>query len=328
VLLERGPLLLTTDNLFDSVHAVLPETCPCLPTVAPLAVADDQTTLLGFSPSSLTPKCVRKGYRIRPIILLRSVLFLTIGLAGLSVEAAEFTRSLDFPPVKLTLDQAAELANGLFVSIQNINDPAKNTIGEVSFQSLKYDATFALPLTPADIKNSPDRVLAFTIRITSSENKISYFVLALKDRTRSLTISGRSHDHVTGLISVVMERLEPYNTWLGGSQSRYFLVFLLYASLFIPYMAIMWKYDSPKVILVAIICFMVLPNAVIWLLPWERLFPGTLITRDEIGFLERNAALFTFLSLLLSIVPIVWQIIIRRPNRRAKGTSVESASGQ
>ncbi len=249
------------------------------------------------------------------ICVSRQVLFFTVILACSCVGAAEYSRELDFPPVRLTLDKAAELANDLFRYVQSVNGTEKETKGQVEFKSLKYDASFDLPLTPEDLKESPDRTFSFTVRLRSQNNKINNVVLSLQDRTRSLTVSGHSHDHITGLISIVNDRLEQHYTIFGGLKFRILLSVVIFIIFFSGYGFITWRFENIKVLAMAALMLILLPNTILWLFPWERIFPGTLLTRQEIGLLDNYAPLFTFLSLLLSIAMIIWQVVVWRAKR-------------
>lgn len=254
------------------------------------------------------------------IRVTRQVLFLTIVLACCSAGAEEYSRNAEFPPVRFTLDQAGELANDIFRYVQNVNGAEKVTRGNVEFNSFKYDATFDLPMTPDDVKKSPDKVFSFKITLRSSDNKINRVILSLQDRTRYLNVSGYSYDHVTGLVSVVNDKMEKYHILFGGSVFRMILWIIFVVIMALGYGIITWRFRSGKVYAVALFIMAVSPTAIMWIFPWDRIFPGTLVTRGEVGLLEKYAALFTFLSFLLTIAGIVWQAVILRAGKREKGT--------
>ena len=243
------------------------------------------------------------------------VLFFTVVLACLCADAGEYRRNVDFSPVRLTLDKAAELANNLFEYVQNVNSTEGKITGEVEFKSPKYGATFDLPLTPENLKKSPDRVFSFMVRLRSQHNNINYVVLSFQDGTRSLEVSGRNYDYINGLISLVNDRVEQDHVLFGGFDFRLLLGIVVYVIIFAGYFTILWKFDGPKVLALAIAMLLILPNAIFYLFPWEQIFPGTLITRGEGALLHRYAPLFTFFSFLLSIAAIVWQLVAAAKKR-------------
>ncbi|MEI9478885.1 MAG: hypothetical protein WCO26_20265, partial [Deltaproteobacteria bacterium] len=77
--------------------------------------------------------------------------------APLAGRATEYRRTRDFGSIRLTTNEAANLANDLLRYVQSVNDPARNTNGRFSFRSARYDATFDLPISRDDIQNSPGR---------------------------------------------------------------------------------------------------------------------------------------------------------------------------
>jgi hypothetical protein len=243
------------------------------------------------------------------ISVSRQVLIFIVVLVCFSAQAGEYTRNVDFSPVRLTLDKAAELANDVFTYVQKVNTIEKKTKGEVEFKSLRYDATFDLPLTPEDLKKSPDRVFGFTVKLRSEGNSINYVVLSFQDRTRSLNISGQNYDYINGLISLVNDRVEQHHVLFGGLYFRIFAAIVVFIIVLSGYYVIVSRFEGFKVLTIAVVMLIIVPNAIFYLFPWERIFPGTLITRGESTPLEQYAPLFTFLSFLLSIALIVWQLV-------------------
>jgi hypothetical protein len=241
-------------------------------------------------------------------------------------QAGEYSRNREFGPVRLTTNEAAKLANDLLRYVQSVNDPARYSKGSAAFESGRYDATFELPMSPDDIERSPDQTFSFTVRIRSIENKINYVILALRDENRSLSVSGQSHDHVTGLLSVASDKVEAHAVRFGGGKFRVLLAIGFYLLLILGYGIVTWRFQGPKSFAVSLLVFIVLSNATIYLFPWDRIFPGTLVTRNEVGFLNTHAALFTFLGFLLGIVALGWQIILARANKAVQRIADKSGS--
>jgi hypothetical protein len=117
-------------------------------------------------------------------------------------------------------------------------------------------------------------------------------------------VSGSNHDHVVGLINVIKEKLNPYLYGFGGTEHRIFLMAVFYVLLFSIFIYITWKVDVNKIYFFSLLIMAILPNAVVYGFRWDVIFPGTLITHDNLTFLQRYSHIFTFLSFLIAIIPL------------------------
>jgi len=264
---------------------------------------------------------VTKSPTIMKHAILASLLLMVLSVP-LTARAEEYSRNRDFGPIRLTTIEAAKLANDLLRYVQSVNDPARNTNGIVALESPRYDATFDLPISPDDIEKSPDRAFSLAVLIRSSGNKIDYVNLTLRDGYRSVKVSGLNLDHVTGLLSLVTDKLEAHTVSFSGPRFRFLLGVGFYLLLLFGYMIVYWRSDfGLKVFAISLFAVVVLSNGVIYFFQWDRIFPGTLVTRNEMGFLDKYAPLFTLLSFLLAIVVFAWQVILARRNKRILPTS-------
>ncbi|MFH1672287.1 MAG: hypothetical protein ABIF87_02500 [Pseudomonadota bacterium] len=140
----------------------------------------------------------------------------------------------------------------------------------------------------------------------------------LSDRSRSVEISGESYDHVTGLVSIVKDKLSPYETFWGGPRIRLFLGFVFFITFLGLYSIITLRYQETKIFVVSLVVMIVIPNAVVHFPHWDVVFPGFLITNEELFFLEKYAHVFTFLGFIIALIPILVWMIKLAANKRLK----------
>jgi len=244
-------------------------------------------------------------------------LMIFIVLQSQSATATEFSRKAEFGPMRFTVEQIAKISNELLIYIQSVNNPSNDTKGTVDFESERYNASFDLPLTAKNYDKIPDNSYSFRFSVRSYDNNLSSVVLSFGDSYRYAEISGLNHSHVTGLLSIVQDKVRDFEVKFGGSKFRVFLAIAHWGVLLLAYVLVIWRYDNPKIIVTALLVFVVLPNAVVHLFPWYRIFPGTLITHDPLSFLQKYSHIFTFLGFLLAIITIAWPMInkrLKRPN--------------
>jgi uncharacterized membrane protein YagU involved in acid resistance len=122
---------------------------------------------------------------------------------------------------------------------------------------------------------------------------------------------------VTGFLSIVQDKIKDHEVTYTGSKFRTFLAVAYWIVLLSAYILVTRRYQNLKVFVTAILVFIVFSNAPMYLFPWDRIFPGTLITRNKLSFLEENSPIFTFLGFLLALIPIAWFIVLKA-NKKLK----------
>jgi hypothetical protein len=241
------------------------------------------------------------------------IFFLTlfILLQSQLVSATEYSRNAEFGPARFTVEQITKISNDLFSYIGSVNNPAKKTTGTIEFKSDKYSSSFDLPILPADYDKIPDYSHTFTFRANSYGNNLSSVIIQFGDSYRYANVSGLNHSHVTGFLSIVQDKIKDHEVTFAGSKFRIFLAVVYWIFLFIAYILVTRRYENLKVFVTALVVFIVLLNGVIFLFPWDRIFPGTLITHNKLSFLEENSYIFTFFGFLLALIPVLWPIVMK-----------------
>lgn len=234
-----------------------------------------------------------------------------IFLQSFSVSAADYSRKAEFGPVRFTVEQIAKISNDLLAYIQSVNNPSEPTKGTIEFESERYSASFDLPLLTKDYDKVPDNSYTFKFRVRSLDNNITSVIISFGDSYRYADISGQNHSHVTGFLSIAQDKISDHATNIGGSKFRIFLAVACTIILLLPFFWVTWRYDSPKVLVMALVVFLVLSNAVIHLIPWYRVFPGTLITYEPLSLLQRYSHIFTFFGFLVAILAFAWPFVLK-----------------
>lgn len=239
------------------------------------------------------------------LLLVTAFLLLNVCLT----DAAEFIQTYDIvSPVRL---KTTDLF-GIIADVQNYlvtvggTQIIEKSRGNIEFKSEKYDAQFDVPLTKEDIKKVPDDCLSFSLYIRPQNSNISAVRLVLSDNSRYIKVSGNNHDHVVGLLNVIKEKFNPYLTGFGGPKHRFILMAIFYVFVITVYAYVAWRFtDNMKVWAISLIAMIVVPNVVMFAFRWETIFPGTLITHDNLSFFQKYSHIFTFLGFLIALISII-----------------------
>ena len=260
--------------------------------------------------SNLTKKKMNKT-----LIFSLSILILCFSTYSFGTE---YNRNVEFKAIKCTSIEIKDIINDTYEYILKVNNKTNETYGTVDFTSEKYTVKFDLPLTDENLKRIPNKVAILSLNISSPHNKIKQLFLILADAYRNLSVSGRSYNDVTGLMSVVKDKLSPYETFWGGLGLRLKsgLIFFIIYSFSMSGILFLYR-DQLKIFHVLIL--IVFLWVVLFIIPWKIIFPGCLITNEQLGLLERYSYIFTFLGCLLTLmIPITVWIIKSISKKRFK----------
>ncbi|MGD0919643.1 MAG: hypothetical protein ABSB22_24655 [Thermodesulfobacteriota bacterium] len=231
--------------------------------------------------------------------------------------AEEYTRSYEFKPIHIERNQLLKTATEIFLYVKRLNGEAVKSEGYIELGRFDYSTKLDLPLEQNDYEKFPRVSYDSFLSIKSYEGTISSVDLRLSDYSRKLSVTGTSYDHVTGLINVIQEKLGFYESHFGGSGFRVLLYFLSFA-LFILACAPNWFRLKDRDYFIIYGMSIIIFNVVVFLPPWSKVFPGFLAGLESRSFLERNAALFTFLGLMMTLLIPALTFFMR--HRRKKTT--------
>jgi hypothetical protein len=255
--------------------------------------------------------------RTMKILFFSLIAFL---LLAQSAWAEQYTRSYEFKAIHIQRNELLKAANEIFLYLKKINGEAVKSEGYIKLGREDYSAELRLPIEENDYQKFPRIAYHGYLRIEAYQGVISNIQLRLSDSLREAEVTGTSLDHVTGLINVVEEKLKFYECYSGGRGFRFLLgiiAFVLFTSVTLLVLLSNWLHLKDKNQMIMFGLFYVLFNVALYLPPWEKIFPGFLAGIESTSFLERNAALFTFVGFVITILIPVSGLILRlkKPNR-------------
>jgi hypothetical protein len=245
--------------------------------------------------------------------------------------AEEYTRSYEFKPIHIERNELLKAATEIFLYVKKINGEAVESKGYIKLGRDDYSTKLSFPLEQNDYEKFPRIAYDGILRIEAYHGVVSSIELWLFDIQRKITVTGTSHDHVTGLIKVVQEKLEPYESHYGGRNFRILLgiiSFVLFTMAI--FIAIMPNWARSKdrhhdiIYGSSFIIFNIVLNVLLYLPPWDKVFPGFLAGIENRSFLERNAAIFTFLGFVITILFPVSRFIIRLKKQNKTPNGIEA----
>lgn len=230
---------------------------------------------------------------------------LMIGLAFASA-GAEFSRTETFSPIRLTYDDMAVMIGRIhqFVTTANASVHSDNRYREDmtirgKLSQVRLEGDFSI----SGFAGAPEE--AYSVRYLYSRDTapISGVDIDLGDYRREVTVEGSSSDQVAALLSLLSEDLHSRETYLGGALFRIICGAILFG------LAIVAPGVSPttqtKVTRIALLITAALVAGAVWVLPWERWFPGTAVYSANASFLVRNSALISFIGTVAGLIALL-----------------------
>jgi hypothetical protein len=247
---------------------------------------------------------------------LRFVLTLAFLLFAQLASADSYVRSLEFKPIHIERNELLKTATDILLYVRKINGESARPGGHIRLGGEGYSTSLGLPLGQNDYDKFPRVAYDGVLEIEGNGGPIWDVELRLSDYARTLTVRGSSHDDVTGLLRVVEEKLAPHEVFLGGITIRFFLV-IVSMIFFIAALFLAGQLDKLRDWgIVTILCIIAYP-VLAFVPPWAHIFPGFLADTEGRPFLERNAALFTFVGLAIMVLAPVASFVRTRLRKKA-----------
>jgi hypothetical protein len=163
-----------------------------------------------------------------------------------------------------------------------------------------------IPLKKESLKEIPNEIISFTLILYSGENGIKDISLYLNDYRRSITVSGSNNTYVTGLINIIKDKILPYEVYWGGPGRRiiiavalYLIFLIIFSLLIVKYRCLFCLIQKPEnyytAVIYLVLIFNILCVPAVVLLPWERYFPGCLITTENLNIISIHYMFFYLL---------------------------------
>jgi hypothetical protein len=240
--------------------------------------------------------------------LISLVLISTFSLN--SFAAATYTKEIDFCPFSASYSQLADLVEKIRTVIKDSNKKELNEYGSermtIESRSIKVD--LEKNFTRDDLLSAPLNAISIRYSIHDrGELPIGDVTIYLTDALRQVEVSGQSKDHIDTVVAVIQNHMNEIGCSYGGSRHRLFGGFLLLiVAAFLPPLASAFKVSSrllPFTWVLSVLLFILIHAP-----SWENIFPGTLITLSDEGFLSRNSAVLTISGLGIGILGLVFSV--------------------
>jgi hypothetical protein len=241
---------------------------------------------------------------------------LSLATITLSAKEAEFSHSLDLPPLRLA---AADLdailhrtqsliaaANGPSAEQESVRESVKLGVRgheiEIPHFSLASSVAF------------PKEVFKFSYNYHRPDKPISSVTLDFSDHSRRVSVRGEAADQVTAVSNRLENDLLRHSTAIGGAKFRHVAgiclsVVLLISLLFsIAYWSNTRRHSALGMLICAVLGLLLLLR-----LPWDRYLPGFALYQSYSPFfLVRYAPQICFFSLIAALLGIPLSYILSR----------------
>jgi len=238
--------------------------------------------------------------------------------------ADDYTRSYNFKPIHIERDRLLKAVSEIYSYVQNINGVSNETSGYIKLGRDDFSTKINFPISINEHEKFPKISYEAYINIECYKGVVYSVRLRLADESRTIEVTGKSHDHVTGLIKVVQEKFSFYNVTAGGSDFRMIIgaIFILLYSVASVFIMVAFK---GKIAAIIYILYLILIQVILYIPPWEYVFPGFIAGVESRTFLDRHAALFTFLGFAIGVIVPVLTLIIRLSKKKSEPKNANSS---
>jgi hypothetical protein len=240
-----------------------------------------------------------------------SILILIIFISFSQVAwADEYTRFQKFNAIHIERNKLLKTATEIFQYVEKINGESATTEGYIELGRDDNSTRLSLPIKENLYEKFPQISYDGYISIVAREGPVSRLNIIFTDSFRSITVSGSSPDHVTGLTKLVDEKLSTYESYTAGEDFRSLLciiVLFLYWIAMLPIWFRLKVRDEPIFVGISVILFLTL----FWIPPWPTIFPGFIAGIEMSSFLETNSDLLTYFGLLIMLIIPVFSLLYR-----------------
>jgi hypothetical protein len=235
--------------------------------------------------------------------------------------AAQYTREIDLPPVKISyehLTNIIEKAEYLLEDSKQDNDMIIIQMMQCSFGSRKY--SFNKISEFKNDKNLPPELTHVSYEFYRKEASISQLEIELRDSLRTLKVSGNNVSKVDALFSSLQSDFYESKVMFGGSDFRSFAWFFginpISISLFI---FSLYKFKPGKLRLgfVGMGISLIIYTSSLYF-PYDKFFPGFAAYKDSVSIFDRYAGEISFTSLVVGVVGLISAFYF--PQKKSNGT--------
>jgi len=236
------------------------------------------------------------------------------------LNAQEIRKSAEFSPVRMSENDLLDLLGkirSIAVRANGPVDPKRGPQEELSVEDGLTSLKLTHGIDASALSTAPPAIYSVDYTYEDFEGKaISSVELRFTDYRRTIAVRGESREQVEALFSLLSENVTTFeNRFGGGAMFRAVAApFLLTAGVAIMLLSLRaseWRNRVP----ISIVGLLIVLS--VFLLPWEKLLPGTAIYSDNASILVRQGPLISFAGFVVSTVAFVaslfWQFSHTNP---------------
>ncbi len=237
------------------------------------------------------------------------------------VDAATFSKSAEFSPIRATTEDILVLVNRIEKFVESANLPNEDSYrypATLTFTGQGEELELESPVPSENLVGAPRSISGVRYRFSAPSAPISRVEINLADYSREVAVSGASKEQVDALTSLIISDITDLEGGIGGIMHRAFgaMMLLLAGGLVVAFAPVSSFLPLVfKWIFSAIGVFMQLS---IWLLPWGEWLPGTLVLPESTSLLERHSPLMSLVGLLIAVFTAC--VPLYRYLKRSQGT--------
>jgi len=243
--------------------------------------------------------------KLRNLILLFGFVFIHDNLAN----ATSYSRSGEFPPLKLTYDDMRTLLQRIHAILTPPETRSDNryTINKLTIADgkLRVDMDITDDWEINEQGRFPKVSFDLRYQFYDSYSKVEKIDISFSDYSRKVSVQGTDPNQVDSAYDSLTAMIKEHTTWIGGSsfraQSGALLACVGLLCFWVPYvsdrvkapLSIRWTF------IIAGLGLLILVTT--WTLPYDRWLPGFAIYAGPLSFAERYSSQITLIGLLLGL---------------------------
>ena len=225
-------------------------------------------------------------------------------------DAPVFTRSSTVGPVGISQEQ-------LIADIRKLEALAKTANAAIPPDKIEHSLiltdgvnSMRVPgdFTTTTLSGAPPVATSATFSYRAMRAPVSNIEIRLHDLERRITVEGTSAEQVEAVANAAATAVSTNTILFGGFLHRSIAgVVILLIALALPGVAFLvrqrafkWAFNLSGPLL----------SLSIWILPWDRWFPGTAVYRGDAAFIVRHAALISFVGLVATVATFFGSIAL------------------
>jgi hypothetical protein len=255
---------------------------------------------------------------------IRLFLWLILLCISSSFAQSSFTIDLSLPPIKIDFDQLLQIiedSNHIISKYDSLYSYREENLIIIN-KSTRQSTSNLL-----DSKNIHFKSAKYiNYQYSNYRGSIKKIELDLRDSERTISITGNNYLEIKTISDLYKKELAEYRNYFGGLTFRNLLSIITSTiSLIILIITVRITSSKKEGIVIHIlsnirfifgIILFIISQLFIWgIIDLYNLFPGFIIYKNNIGFIDKYANLFTFIAFILAILSITGVDILKRKSQ-------------